>query len=111
MSAIQILILLFALFMWWRIYLRFKSNELTLREFVEWFILWFAVALLTIVPDTSSYLASILGVGRGVDLIVYLALLVIFYLNFRIFMRLEKNERQLAKVVRVIALKEKQEQK
>lgn len=108
MSAIQIVILFIVLAIWWRLYLRFKNSDLNVREFLEWFILWLAVALVTILPDTASYFANLLGVGRGVDLVVYLALLLIFYLLFKIFLRLERGERQLTKVVRELALREKQ---
>lgn len=106
MSAIQIVILLIVLLIWWRLYLRFKNAELNVREFVEWFALWLVVAGLTILPDAASYFATLLGVGRGVDLVLYLALLLVFYLLFKIFLRLEKSERQLTKVVREIALRE-----
>lgn len=108
MSAIQIVILLIVLAIWWRLYLRFKNSDLNVREFIEWFILWLAVAVVTILPDTASYFANLLGVGRGVDLVVYLALLLIFYLLFKIFLRLERGEQQLTKVVRELALREKQ---
>ncbi|MFH1111909.1 MAG: DUF2304 domain-containing protein [Patescibacteria group bacterium] len=111
MSAIQIIILLFVLIMWWRLYLKFKANELSLREFLEWFIFWLVVSVLTLVPDTSSYLASVLGVGRGADLVVYFALLIIFYLMFRIFMKLERNERRLTKIVSELAIREKEKDK
>ena len=78
MSVIQIVILLFVLYVWLRLYLKFKKGELLLREFVEWFALWLLVALVTILPDAASYVANLLGVGRGADLVVYLALLLIF---------------------------------
>lgn len=111
MSAMQLVILFIVLLIWWRLYLRFKNNELTVREFVEWFIFWLLVAGVTVVPDTTSYLAALLGVGRGVDLVVYLALLLIFYLLFKIFLRLEKNDRQLTQVVREMALRDYKEKK
>jgi len=86
----------------------FKKGELLLREFVEWFALWLLVALVTILPDAASYVANLLGVGRGADLVVYLALLLIFYLLFKIFLRLEKSEQQFTKVVREMALRDKE---
>ncbi|HBV33711.1 TPA: DUF2304 domain-containing protein [Patescibacteria group bacterium] len=108
MSVIQIVILLFVLYVWLRLYLKFKKGELLLREFVEWFALWLLVALVTILPDAASYVANLLGVGRGADLVVYLALLLIFYLLFKIFLRLEKSEQQFTKVVREMALRDKE---
>jgi len=104
MSLIQIIILVIVLTVWWRLYARLKSDELTLREFVEWFLLWLAAAVVVLVPDTASYLAFQVGVGRGSDLVTYLALLLVFYLIFKLFLRLEKFERQLTAIVRELAL-------
>ncbi len=105
MSTIQIIILLFILFALFRLYTRRQKKEILTREFIEWLLFWILVAVVTLVPDITSYLASILGVGRGTDLAVYGALLIIFYLMFKIFVRLEKNERQLTQVVRELAIR------
>lgn len=107
MSTIQIILLIIVLFILWRLYKRFTIKELTRREFIEWFLLWLAVGFLVIVPDSASYLANLVGVGRGSDLVIYLALLLAFYLLFRIFVRLERQERELTKIVRELALKDK----
>lgn len=105
MSLIQIFILVVVLVVWWRLYRRLKASELTLVEFVEWFLLWAAVAAVALVPDVTSYAASLVGVGRGSDLVTYLALLLVFYLVFKLFVKLEKLERQLTGLVRSLALK------
>lgn len=111
MSNIQIILLVIVLVIFWRLYKRLVSGELTKREFVEWFLLWLAVAFLVVVPDTASYLAQLVGVGRGSDLVVYLAIVLTFYLLFRIFLRLERSERELTRVVRALALRDKNEDK
>lgn len=111
MSIIQIILLVIVLVIFWRLYKRLAAQELTRREFIEWFLLWLAVAFLVIVPDTASYLAAVVGVGRGSDLVIYLAVILIFYLLFRIFIRLERSEREITRVVRALALKDKNEEK
>ncbi len=111
MSIIQIFILVFVVFVWWRLYRRWQKDELNIHEFIEWFLFWLVVAVLAILPDTTSYLANLLGVGRGVDLIIYLALLVIFYLLFKIFVKLKKDERDITKIVRSLSLKDDQDKK
>jgi len=63
--------------------------------------------LLAIKPDTASYFAKLLGIGRGVDLAIYLALIVLFYLQFRLMVRLEKNNREITKLTREKALEDK----
>ncbi|MBI5465821.1 MAG: DUF2304 domain-containing protein [Candidatus Kerfeldbacteria bacterium] len=106
MSLIQFIILAAVAIIWWRLYARLRSGELTWLEFVEWFALWLGVAVIVLVPEVASYLAAWVGVGRGSDLVVYLALLLVFYLLFKIFIRQEKLARQLTSVVRGLALKE-----
>ena len=106
MSLIQFIILAAVAVIWWRLYARLRSGELTWLEFVEWFALWLGVAVIVLVPEAASYLAAWVGVGRGSDLVVYLALLLVFYLLFKIFIRQEKLARQLTSVVRGLALKE-----
>ncbi|MFZ5390886.1 MAG: DUF2304 family protein, partial [Patescibacteria group bacterium] len=41
--------------------------------------------------------------GRGSDLVVYLAVLILFYLVFKMVVRLEKIEQQLTMIVRSLA--------
>ena len=107
MTIIQIILLVLVLLVVWRLYKRLIAGELTKGEFAEWFLLWLTAAFLVIVPDSASYLASLVGVGRGSDLVIYLALLLAFYLLFRIFVRLERTERDLTAIVRELALKKK----
>jgi len=98
MTFIQIILLVLVLVILWRLYQRLAAGELTRREFVEWFLLWLAAGYLVIVPETSSYLAAVVGVGRGSDLVVYLAIILVFYLLFKIFLRLERSERALTTI-------------
>jgi hypothetical protein len=62
-------------------------------------------------PESTSYLANILGVGRGADLIIYLSVIVIFYLLFRVFIRLNKIDSEITKITRKDALKNVEEKK
>ncbi len=111
MSIIQIILLIIVLVIFWRLYKRLAVGELTKREFVEWFLLWLVAAFLIIVPDTASYLAQLVGVGRGSDLVIYLSVVLAFYLLFKIFVRLERHERELTRIVRELALRNKKEDK
>lgn len=60
-------------------------------------------------PDTTSYLAELVGVGRGADLIVYLSIVLIFYIIFQMTIKIEKIERNITKVVRTVAMKDETE--
>lgn len=82
-----------------------QKNRLSLFGFVIWFLLWLAVLLVFWQPDATTYLANTLGIGRGADLVVYAAIIIIFYILFKIFVRLNKLDSDLTRVVRSDALK------
>lgn len=103
---IKIILLLFVLFVVGKIVWRFFKKEIRGRELVIWLIFWALVALAVGLPQTTDRLAVRLGVSRGADLLVYISVLVLFYLVFRILVKLEKVDKDLTKIVRAIALEE-----
>lgn len=105
---IQVFIIIFVLFALSRVLLRFKKNEITVKELLFWLIFWVAVSIAVLLPQTTSLLASWAGVGRGVDLVIYISVVVLFYVIFRIFVRLEKIEQDITKIVREVGLKEEE---
>jgi hypothetical protein len=60
-------------------------------------------------PETATFLARSLGVGRGADVVIYLSVAALFYLQFRLFGRLEDHERQITALTRELALKNLEE--
>lgn len=103
-----ILVLIFAFFLLKTI-LKWKQKELLFSETIGWVLLWVLGLILAVKPDTASYFAKLLGIGRGVDLAIYLALIVLFYMQFRLMVRLEKNNREITKLTREKALENKKE--
>jgi len=105
MIYLQILITIFVIFSLLKLFGQKQSNKLSLFSFVIWAIVWLIVLLVFWQPEITSYLANILGIGRGADLVVYLAVLAIIYLLFRVFVRLNKIETEITKLVREDAIK------
>lgn len=101
---LQLLALIFCLFALWRVIAKFRRQELKPSEFIMWFVFWLAVGVAFFTPESLTRLANLLGIGRGADLVLYVAVVVVFYLMFRIFVRLEKMEREITKVVRSSSL-------
>jgi small membrane protein len=109
MQAIQIVLTCFAVFAASRILIRYRRGGMRALHLVLWLIFWAAVIVVSVHPDTTNRLANILGVGRGVDTAMYLSLLLIFYLLFRSFAKIEDMDRQLTRVVRANALRDMEE--
>lgn len=103
---IQILISLFALFALIKIISKFKKQELQNFELMLWLLFWLAVGAIVWIPNFLTKMANALGIGRGADLIFYASLIIIFYLIFRIYLKLEKIEKNITKIIRRNALDE-----
>lgn len=105
MLPIQImLIAIFAVAMIKVIMKNFRG-ELSLGATILWVIFWALAAAITAQPDLTSSVAKIFGVGRGADIVVYFSLVGIFFMIFRLTVKIEKLNREITKVVRDKALK------
>lgn len=107
MTVFQIIILIFALFVLIRVGFRYKHGDITRREWAFWTVLWLLAGIAAALPQTTDRLATGLGVatGRGVDLVVYSAIPILFYIVFRLYTKLDSMERDMTAIVREIALK------
>ncbi len=106
-QPIQVILILFVLFAWSRAVLRFKGAEIRPLEFVFWSIIW-AMAIVAIFSPTSiSFVSNFFGIGRAVDLIIYVAIILLFYLNFRLYVAQDVQGQTITKLVREIAIRNK----
>jgi len=103
---IQIIVILFSLFAIYKTLIRRKKEEITTAESIIWVLLWLAVGTAVIIPKTTDQIGQFVGVSRGVDLLVYLSIIVMFFIIFKVIVKLEKIERNVTKVVRHLSLKD-----
>ena len=111
MEIIQVIALIFALFALSRAVLRFKDNRLTKNEFIFWALVWFVVIIVSLIPNVLGLFSNILGIQRGMDLIIAVSIIVLFYLIFRLYVQLEGVKREITAVVRKVALEDKTKKK
>lgn len=104
--VLQILFSIFVLFVLSRIVLRWREGIISLGEFFFWLFVWIVIGLVVLLPQSSAFLARLLGVGRGADAIVYISIILIFYAIFRIVVKLEFIEHEITLIVRENALKD-----
>lgn len=106
MTVIQVILTFFAAFGFGAAVSRFRRGNLTLKQLFLWILLWASVIVVVLRPETASDVARRLGVGRGADVVVYLSIAALLYLQFRLFARVEDQERQITKLARELALKD-----
>jgi len=109
MRPVQIFLIILIVLVIYQIFRKYRAKHFSFLNFLSWLIFWLIILAVIIWPDTSSFLARVFGVGRGADLMIYLGLIVIFYFLFYFTIKIYKLEHDLTKVVRHLALKEKEE--
>ncbi|MFH1565499.1 MAG: DUF2304 domain-containing protein [bacterium] len=101
---VKYIIIIFSLFVVYKAEKKFKNKDISKREYSLWIVFWIMVIMATLMPKNIDKIAQFAGVERGADLIVYLSIMIIFYLIFRILVSLEKIDREITTIVRKIAL-------
>jgi hypothetical protein len=104
--VIQFVILVFIVFVLGRIVSRWRAQQITGREVAVWTVFWVGVAAAVIFPRFTDVIAAAVGVSRGADLLVYLSVIGLFFVAFKIIVRLDQLERDLTKLVRGLALRD-----
>ena len=104
MSIFQIGATLFALFMIYWVRSNQKRANLSMTESLVWYSVWFIFIILALFPNLLSGIVSVLHFARVFDLLVVLAFMILVILNFYIYLKNKKLEKNLETLVRKITL-------
>ncbi len=80
-------------------------RSITPRVGFAWGMLWIAAAVAIARPELTAIVARALGIGRGTDLVLYVAILAMVFGFFAIYVRLRRIESDLTKIVRELAIR------
>ncbi|MEK7648462.1 MAG: DUF2304 domain-containing protein [Patescibacteria group bacterium] len=110
-QLIQLLVTLVSGFVILKTVNKFRKKEIPLTLCVLWSLFWILGIIVVWQPTLADTIASVLQVGRGTDAILYLSLVALFYLIFKIFVRFEKLDKDLTALVREVAILERKKSK
>jgi len=102
----QILFILFALFAVVNVLKKKHEGLLGPKGAIFWLLFWLLAAVAVMLPSGITELANTFGIGRGADFVLYVAMVIIFYLLFRLNVKMESIGRDITKVVRKEAIEE-----
>lgn len=103
-SLAQVLLFILATLALIGVLRRYLDKRIGLRFFLLWLFLWVGTGFVVLFPDITTVAARFLKIGRGTDVVLYLGAFLIFYLLFLVFVRLERLDREITKIVRTLAL-------
>ena len=76
----------------------------SLASTVLWFGVWASAFVAFLVPDATTRVASLLGIKRGVELVLYVAALMSFAGLYALSARVRTQERHITELVRRLAI-------
>lgn len=85
------------------VFWQIRRSNLDWVSSIKWFIAWCSILVVAIEPGVADWLAKLFGTGRGADLLIYLAILFIFGLIFKLFLKINQLERQISILVSHLA--------
>lgn len=100
----QILVVIISILAILLVFDRFNRKKTSLQTFILWTVLWVILALFAIIPESSTILANIIGIGRGLDLVLIFAIIGSYYLIFRVYLKIEKIDQDITELVRKISM-------
>lgn len=101
----QILFIIFAIFAINSIWSRKKDQLLTTRGTWFWTLFWVVAIIAVAWPESTAMIANLFGIGRGTDVVLYISVVTLFFLLFRLHIKLETINRNITEWVRKEALK------
>lgn len=104
---LQLVLLCFALFMLYFLFLHWKKKDINNLTFFIWLSLWVGFLFITFFPQKLEPLLKNLFIVRVMDLAMILAFMVLIYLTFENNIKIKKYEKNLEKLVRIITLKKR----
>ncbi len=86
----------------------YRASKQAIRpiEAVAWTVVWLGAAVIVCLPGIVNFFADIVGIGRGVDLVIYISIVALFLLVFHLHLVHDQMEKSLTELVRHEALRE-----
>lgn len=98
MTFIKIITVIFVAFTWSRAMLRFHDRAIGYGAFLFWSIVWATVLIIVFNPSIADQTALLLRLQRGADAMFFFSTILLFYLTFRIYVKLDSIDRSLTKL-------------
>ena len=86
-------------------YVDFRSGRESVQMFLLWTVTWLGIVVVALFPNIIDTVLAAGGGGAGVGTFLGIALVFLFFLVYRMYVRLESLEQKLTIVVQELALR------
>jgi len=105
--VIQIIATIIILIIFYQLIKKIIKDKASLTKIIFWVLFWgISLIIIWLPKETIDNIGGIFGVGRGIDVLVYLSIILLFYSNFKQTESINKLEKEITKLVREVAKKQ-----
>ncbi len=101
-----IALVLIAIFIW-RLSEQKRSKKIGRNEFIFWLSFWSLGAIAILFIRQIDDFVVMLGFSSGINFLLYLTIMLLFYLVFKLRLSLAKLDANLTEIARTIAIQKK----
>ena len=106
--GIQVLGVLFGLFMLYLTFLHGKRKEFTNKEGIFWILLWIMFIFISIMPGSLDFIVmDLIGLSRPLDFFIISGFMFLIGSTFYTYTIVRKNQNKVEEIVRKIAIEKK----
>lgn len=106
MIGIQIVAILFALWMMYFTHLHYRRHEFSRVESILWQVLWVGLVVVVVFPRSVRFILATFSISRTFDLVVIVGIVILFSVTFRNYVLLKRMEHKIEELVSHEALKQ-----
>ncbi len=103
--GIQILGVLFALFMLYLTFVHQKRKEFSAKEYIFWIVLWVGFIIVTVFPKVLEPFVRTLQLSRTMDFLIIVGFIFVVGVLFHNYIALRNTQKKIEEVVRKVAFK------
>lgn len=104
MTALQLVSVLFGLYMFYWSFLVYKKRLIFVREFFFWFLVWLFFVLAVLFPDSTKLVLQTFRITRAMDLFMIISFMVLWLVTYRNYIENRRVKRKLQDLVRQEAI-------
>lgn len=101
---LKLIIILISVWVILRLFATYSKKKIDTNSFVIWVLIWGGIIFTVLHPVWSERLSKVLKIGRGTDIAFFLAIVLIFYLLFRLYVKINVVESEITEIIKHIAL-------
>ncbi len=106
----QIIALIVIAFFLGRLFWQKHKQQLAKTEMIFWLIFWvIAATAIIFIKWIDEFIAGLGFSSKGIDVLFYIGVILLFYLVFKVRLKIENIEKNLTKITKEMAINNKED--